>query len=135
MRLFIITLLSIFVLHAGSIEDFALKHDYETNYEKAIAKAKKEKKTVMMVMVTHYCPWCRKYERNTLSKKSVNALIAKKYVALILNRQKHQFPDKFDTPRIPTTFFIEPHKERLIYSEMGFKTKSQFMEMLDRVKD
>ena len=135
MKLFIIALASIFFLQANSIEDFAAKHAYETNYEKAIEKAKKEKKPVMMVLVTHYCPWCRKYERNTLSKKSVNNIIAKNYVPLILNREQHQFPDKFDTPRIPTTFFIEPHKEELIYKEMGFKTKSQFMQMLGRVTD
>ena len=135
MKLFIVALTTIFFLQAGSIEDFAHEHAYETNYEKAIMKAKKENKTVMMILVTHYCPWCRKYEKNTLSKKSVSAIIAQKYVPLILNREKHQFPDKFDTPRIPTTFFIEPHEERLIYSEMGFKTKSQFMEMINRVKD
>lgn len=135
MRFFMLALATLFFLHANSIKDFAANHAYETNYAKAIAKAKKENKIVMMVMVTHYCPWCRKYEKNTLSKKSVTAIITEKYVPLIVNREKHQFPDKFDTPRIPTTFFIHPDKEELIYSEMGFKTKSEFMKMLSRVKD
>jgi len=134
MRL-LMTLLAVLIsLQAGSIEDFAIKNGYETSYTQAIAKAKSENKTLMLVMVTHYCPWCRKYEKNTLSKKSIKSLILKNYVPLIVNRQEHKFPDKFDTPRIPTTFFINPHNEGLIYSEMGYKTKSEFLEMQKRVQ-
>lgn len=134
MKTWILFFLIALGLQAGSIEDFAKINGYETSYEKALAKATVENKPIMLVMVTHYCPWCRKYEKNTLTKKSVIALVSKKYVPLILNREKQQFPKKFDTPRIPTTFFIDAKDERLIYSEMGFKTKSGFMEMEARVK-
>jgi tryptophan synthase alpha subunit len=121
-------------IHAASIEVFAKEMQYETVYEDAVKKAKKEGKNIMLVMVTHYCPWCRKYERDTLSKKSVNSFVMDKYVPLILNREKGAFPKKFDTPRIPTTFFIAPKDDRLIYSEMGYKTKSEFFDMVHRVK-
>ena len=133
MKVFILFFLITFGLQAGSIEDFAADNGYEISYEKALAKAKAEKKPIMLVMVTHYCPWCRKYEKNTLTKKSIKALVSKKYVPLILNREKQNFPKKFDTPRIPTTFFIDAQDERLIYSEMGFKRKSEFIEMEKRV--
>ena len=132
MKVFILIFLLAVGLQAGSIEDFAADNGYEISYEKALAKAKAEKKPIMLVMVTHYCPWCRKYEKNTLTKKSIKALVSKKYVPLILNREKQNFPKKFDTPRIPTTFFIDAKDERLIYSEMGFKRKSEFIEMEKR---
>ena len=133
MKLLSLFLLMTLSLSAGSIEDFASKHGYFSSYEKAIAQAKKEDKILMFVLVTHYCPWCRKYERNTLSKKRIKALIHKKYTPLILNREAHQFPDKFDSPRIPTTLFIDAKQEKIIHAEMGFKTPSQFVEMEKRV--
>ena len=134
MRLLFLILMSTVISFAGSIEDFAKQMKYETVYEKAVSKAKKEGKDIMLVMVTHYCPWCRKFERDTLSKKSINKLVSKKYVKLILNREKRQFPDKFDTLRIPTTFFISSKNEKLIYKEMGYKTKKEFLEMETRAK-
>lgn len=134
MKALIIILCIMASLSAASIESFAKKMGYETVYEQAVAKAKKEGKNIMLVMVTHYCPWCRKYERDTLSKKSIRDYVNKKYVTLILNREAKKFPLKFDTPRIPTTFFIAPDNDRLIYKEMGFKTKSEFFEMEKQVR-
>jgi len=134
MKLFIGVLISIATLNAASIEAFAKEMNYESVYKEAVSKAKKEGKNIMLVMVTHYCPWCRKYERDTLSKKSVNKLVLSKYVPLILNREKGEFPKIFDTPRFPTTFFISPDNDKLIYSEMGYKTKSEFFEMERQVK-
>lgn len=132
-QLFIILTLCV-SMHAASIENFAKKMAYETSYEKAITKAKRENKLLMLVMVTHYCPWCRKYERDTLSKKSIASLVNKKYIPLVLNREGRAFPAKFDTPRIPTTMFIDPNKEIIVYQEMGFKVKKEFLEMEAKVK-
>lgn len=129
MKTLLILCLMVWGLQAASIEDFAKARAYETSYAKAKAKAIKSGKPIMLVMVTHYCPWCRKYERDTLSKKSIATFVKGKYIPLILNREKRDFPSKFDTPRIPTTFFVDPKDNRIIYKEMGFKTKSEFLEM------
>ena len=134
MKKLLLILVSSLTLYAGSIEDFAKQMEYETVYEKAVSKAKAEGKDLMLVMVTHYCPWCRKFERDTLSKKSINDLVSKKYIKLILNREERKFPTKFDTLRIPTTFFISVKGEKLIYKEMGYKTKKEFLEMEARAK-
>lgn len=122
-------------LWAGNLEDFSAKSGYEISYEKALAKAKLQNKPIMLVMVTHYCPWCRKYERDTLGKKSIIDFVNKKYVTLVLNREDSKYPKKFDTPRIPTTFFVNQKDESIIYSEMGFKTKKDFFEMHERLVD
>jgi thioredoxin-related protein len=134
MKYLLILIALSFSLQAASIEAFADKMHYETNYEKAMEKAKKEKKLVMLVMVTHYCPWCRKYERDTLSKKSISKLVKEKYIPLVLNREDRKFPKKFDTERIPITMFIDPKSETLIYKEMGYKIKKEFLDMEAKVK-
>ncbi len=134
MKVTMMMILTTLTLWSASIANFAQTMGYETVYEKAVAKAKKENKNIMLVMVTHYCPWCRKYERDTLSKKSIRDFVSNKYVTLILNREAKKFPLKFDTPRIPTTFFIDPEGDRLIYKEMGYKNKTEFYEMEKRVR-
>ena len=128
-------LLSVFILtlQADHIDDFATLMKYETNYETAIAKAKAQNKAVMLVMVTHYCPWCRKFEKKALKKKAVSTLVNTYFVPLILNREKRAFPEKFDTPRIPTTYFINPTNEKIIRSNMGYKNKKEFLSILHKV--
>lgn len=124
---YLIALLSLTVLlQAGHIESFAKKFGYETNYKSAIAKAKAENKAVMLVMVTHYCPWCRKFEAKTLSHQSIDDLLSKKYVKLILNRDKHQFPKTFETPLVPTITFIDPKKASAIKKIYGYKGREDF---------
>ena len=37
---------------------FATMMKYETDYEKAMQRAKKEQKNIMLVLVANFCPWC-----------------------------------------------------------------------------
>ena len=88
MKIFIITLFAVLTLSASDIAEFAERMSYETEYKSALEIAKKGDKKLMMVMVTNYCPWCRKFEKRTLIKDEVNTLVHKDYVPLILNREK-----------------------------------------------
>ena len=58
--------------------NFASEMKYETNYEEAVKKSKKLHKNIMLVLVSNYCPWCRKFEQRVLLKNKVNNLIQKK---------------------------------------------------------
>lgn len=120
-------MLVVLSLQANGIEKFAKKISYETIYEKALTKAKKENKMLMIAMVTHYCPWCRKLERTTLSKKSVQSKVQKYFIPLIVNREAHKFPKKFYTPIIPVVFFIDPKNENIIWESIGYKKRSDFL--------
>lgn len=71
-------------------DDFS-KLGYETNYDKAVKKAQKLKKPILLVLVANYCPWCRKFEENVLRKKEVNTIIQNNYVPLIINKEKGGF--------------------------------------------
>ena len=100
---------------------------YASSYEKAISKAKKQHKDVMLVIVTDYCPWCRKMENFTLKKASIKKEVQKNYIAVILHRSKKKFPTKFDTPRIPTIFFIDPYSENAYWESIGYKNRKDFL--------
>ncbi len=126
MRVLLITFLTLFSLHAGSIAEFAQKQGYITSYKKGLEEARKSGKPMMLVMVTHYCPWCRKFERATLSKKSINEAVHKNFVPVIINRDRAVYPKAFDVPRIPTVFFVDPKNEEGYWESPGYVKKSDF---------
>ena len=107
MKLLIIASLLVIQLFGKSYTEFAAKMNYETNYETALKKAKAEKKDIMFVVVANFCPWCQKLEKLVLSKDKYNKPIHKKYIPLILNREEGKFPKKFETPFIPTVYFVD----------------------------
>ena len=134
MKALLLLLATTLLLQAGDhIAEFAQQYHYETSYKTALAKAKKQNKDLMLVMVTHYCPWCRKFEQKTLKKKVIDTKISKRFIRLILNREKHNFPKKFDTPRIPTTYFIKAKDESILLTHMGYKNAEDFMQVLNKV--
>jgi len=132
MKVVLMSLLITLTLGASEIAEFAQKMSYETNYAVALQKAKEQKKELMFVMVTNYCPWCRKFEKRTLVKEEVNTLVHKKYVPLILNREKGKYPKKFFTKRIPVVMFINTNTEETIHESLGFKNVKDFLVELNK---
>ena len=132
MRIFVILALLSTLIFAQTIEEFAMKYQYETDYSVALQKAKKAHKYVFFVMVTNYCPWCRKYEKRTLANEQINAEIHKRFIPLILNREKGNFPDQFKTPIVPVTYIVNHKDESIVQKEMGYKGKKDLKEILDK---
>ena len=105
---------------------------YHSDYQKAVAIATKEQKPIMLVVVTSYCPWCRKFERKTLASEAIATTVHSKYVPVIVDRNKdaEKFPKKFQTPRIPTVFFIDPNNKMEFWETIGYVKKSEFSDAL-----
>lgn len=118
------------LLFSQPMQEFAKDVEYETDYKTAITKAKEQKKDLMFVLITNYCPWCKKFENRTLKQKDVNSKVHQKFIPLILNRQENKFPKKFDSQRIPVTYFVSYKDENIYETSVGFKTKSDFLEYL-----
>ncbi len=127
-------LLTLFVslAFAQSYKEFAKKYNYETNYEQALKRAKAEKKDILMVQVTNYCPWCRKLEKKVLAKKSVNAEVQKRYIPLIVNREEKSLNKRFDTPIVPVTYIISYKDDANFTSKPGYQGKEDFLYMLKK---
>ena len=49
----------------------AVPVDWQTDYDKSLAKAKEEKKLVMVDLYTDWCGWCKRLDKDTYSDKSV----------------------------------------------------------------
>ena len=107
MKILLIATLLVIQLFAKSYTEFANEMNYDTSYDVALKKAKEKKKDIMFVMVANFCPWCQKLEKLVLSKDKYNKPIHAKYIPLILNREEGKFPKKFETPFIPTVYFVD----------------------------
>lgn len=111
-------------------ENFASEMKYETNFDEAVKKSKKEQKNIMLVLVSNYCPWCRKFEQRVLLKEEVNAIIQKNYIPLIINREKDPFPKEFDTGFTPIVHFIDHKTQKSYKNVIGYNNKDEFIYIL-----
>jgi thioredoxin-related protein len=127
MRILLALLLFALALHASP--SVAEKLGYQSDYAKALTLARAQDKPVMLVVVTTYCPWCRKLERRTLASKRVRKAVDKGFVAVIVDRnlQKETFPKKFQAPRIPIVFFVDPQDEEEFWESIGYVDKEEFL--------
>ena len=115
-------------------DDLAKELGYETNYKEAMVKAKKEKKNVIFILVANYCPWCRKFEQRVLLKKEVNRAIHSKYIPLILNREKGEFPKRFYKSMTPIVHFIDYKTQKSYHRVVGYNNREDFLRLLEADK-
>ena len=111
-------------------ENFASEMKYETNYDEAVKKSKKLQKNIMLVLVSNYCPWCRKFEQRVLLKEEVNALIQKNYIPLIINKEKDPYPKEFDTGFTPIVHFLDYKTQKSYKNVIGYNNKDEFTYIL-----
>lgn len=116
-----------------SYKDFAKEMAYETSYETALERAKKEKKELMVLMITNYCPWCSKFEKKTLADQAIDKTIKSNYIPLIINREEKNFPKYLNAPVVPVVFFVKPNGEKVIYENIGFSNKEDFLNLLQQL--
>lgn len=132
MKIILFVLLLSFSLFGSMIDDFASAMNFSRDYQDAFAKAKKENKVLMLVLVTDDCPWCKKLERSTLSAQDVKKQLLN-VVPVIMNQKydKDKFPQMYLTKQNPTIFFIDPKKNKKFHESVGYIKKNDFLQMLD----
>jgi thioredoxin-related protein len=114
-------------------ENFASQMEYETDYEVALAKAKKQGKELFIFMSTSYCPWCRKIENRVLSKVDINKRIKEKYIPVMLNFSRKNFPKQFKEINLtPTLYIVDPKTEKINHQFVGYSAKDDFLFELKR---
>ncbi len=114
-------------------DTFASEMGYETNYEIALSKAKKEGKEIMLFMTTSYCPWCRKLENRILSQSDIDAKIKEKYIPLTLNLDTDKFPKQFAKTRFtPILYVINPQEESIAHQFTGYNNRDGFLRLLKK---
>jgi thiol-disulfide isomerase/thioredoxin len=114
-------------------ESFAHDMGYETSYQRAIKRAIEEKKEVMLLMTTTYCPWCRKLEERVLSRLDIDKKIKEHYIPLMLNLDKDSYPKHFATIKFtPTIYRVDPQSDAIIKQFVGYSSHEEFISTLGK---
>jgi len=112
-------------------ETFAADMGYETDYQTALAKAKKEDKEIMLFMTTSYCPWCRKLENRILSQNDIDVKIKEQFIPLVLNLDKDTYPKQFAKTRFtPILYIVDSEDEMIVDKFVGYNTRGEFLQVL-----
>lgn len=106
---------------------------YSSTYEKALIKAKKSNKLLMLVVGEVTCPWCRKLENQVLKKENINKEVQKNFVAVGLEKNIDKYPAKFTPQVVPTVVFVNPKDESVIFNSYGYVAKKEFLKLLNEV--
>ena len=124
-------------LFAAHVDEYAKEMGFERDYKTALAKAKKANKPLMMVLGADYCPWCRKFERKTLSSSLIKPYLKKEVVTLIVDKKYdiESFPKEFRTSFTPKVFFINPSTQKSFYETTAYMKKKDFYEELEIMKE
>ncbi len=128
-------LLVFFLLFNISYADFTKEFGYETNYKEAIKKAKKQKKDIVLVLISDYCPWCDKLKEEVLGTEYTEEIVDKHYISLMLNSSQDKYPEKFDTRYVPTIHFVSYKDESIIESVVGFNANYRFYEIIEEKEE
>ena len=116
-------------------ENFAEHMGYETDYEVALAKAKKEGKDLFIFMTMSYCPWCRKMENRMLSKVDIDKKIKAHYIPVMLNFSKKNFPKPLrEIALTPTLYVVDSQTEKISHQFVGYNHRGEFLELLKSKK-
>lgn len=133
MKILITLLTTLCFIHAAQIDEFAAEVNYLRSYEMAIDTAKKQNKIVMLVVVGDYCPWCKKFERKTLTDSAIMAKTNESFVGIIIDKYKDKgkYPQEFSAPLIPAVFFINPKDGQSVQETVAYMKPDEFMENMD----
>ena len=116
----------------------AVPVDWQTDYDKTLAKAKEEKKLVMVDLYTDWCGWCKRLDRDTYSDKSVETKLGKEFIALKVNPEKSvkgaQLAKQFGTRGYPHIVFLDAEGKKL--SEIGgYLPAGDFLKRLNQIAE
>ena len=128
MKYFILLTLMFSLSFAAQIDEFASDVNYMRDYNSAIKVAKEQNKPIMLLVVTNYCPWCKKFERKTLKSSMIKELVQKDFIAVVIDKKTDEgkYPKEYKAPLVPTVYFIDPKTQKPLYESLGYMKKKTF---------
>jgi thioredoxin-related protein len=116
-------------------------------YDKGLAKAKKEKKHILVDFYTNWCGWCKRMDKNTYEDEEVKKLLNESYVTIKVNAESKEevqvdgqkmtekdLARKFSVRSYPTIWFLKHSSDR-IAPYYGYADAQNFLKVLTFIKD
>jgi len=116
-------------------------------YDEGLAKAKKDKKHVMVHFYTNWCGWCKRMDKMTFDNQEVKKMLNGDFVAVKVNAESadkvkvegkemtlRQLAATYNARAYPDTWFLKPTGER-IGERKGYVEADEFQYILKWVKE
>ena len=113
---------------------FAGELGWSHNYKQALKTAKAEHKLVYVLIVSDTCGWCKKFEKTTLQNQEIKDRLSKKFVTVLLSRDRHNIPANFKTTPIPRHYFVDA-QGKILYSSLGYRNEEMFNSFMDNAQE
>lgn len=110
----------------------AIELNWEHDYNKALAMAKKEHKMVYLFIGADRCKHCDRFKQQTLSNKDLIKKMQETYVLLYMSRDKHEIPDGFEKYGVPFHYFLTS-EGKIIAEVQGSRELAGWNDVLDEV--
>ncbi|MGB8656809.1 MAG: DUF255 domain-containing protein [Candidatus Zixiibacteriota bacterium] len=116
-------------------------------YDEGLAKAKKEKKHVVVDFYTTWCGWCKRMDKYTFENEEVKKVLNESYIAVKVNAEsadkvkvngkemtERQVAQAYGVRAYPITWFLKPTGDK-IAPRSGYAEAPEFVYILNWVKD
>ncbi|NEW60703.1 thioredoxin family protein, partial [Sulfurovum sp. bin170] len=101
---------------------------YQNDYKIAEKEAKVDGKYLFILITTKGCGWCKRLKRTTLNEREIKENLAKKYIAVELDRDSSYYPSSMNIQGVPSVFIIDPKSGETIRDIVGFrKDKNDYL--------
>ncbi len=104
--------------------------DWPSDYKKALAKAKQEKKILYVLLTSDNCRWCRKFENTTLQEDVIKEKLHKNFVVVHISRDRDFVPGYFETTPVPRHYFVDGN-EKIVFESLGHRGIECFDAFMD----
>jgi len=96
--------------------------------------AKKEHKSLMVMVEGEHCRWCKKMRYRTFDDARVSAQLSKKYICVRIDERSPDAVSKLPpVSGVPTIFFLTPDLKPIATS-LGYQDAKSFMHYLSSLK-
>lgn len=120
------TVLTLLFLSISLFADIKFK-----KYDDAIKEAQKDNKLIALTVVSTTCPWCHKLLKETLKNKTVESIVNKDFVYVVINKDTTPLPNGITARMVPTTFFLDKTGQKLSSPAIGFWEAEDFASYLN----
>jgi len=98
-----------------------------SNYQEALAAAKKHNRPIFLYFSAEWCGWCKKMKSETLSDAAVKYKLGKEYVTCLIDTDKDRATArKYKVSGIPAYMVIDT-SETVVVRDSGFKSKHDML--------
>lgn len=119
-KVLMVMCLGVAVLHASFLEEES-------------ARAIKEKKLILVNVVTENCPYCKQMQKEIFNNATYRKQIDQKFVFVSIDLYDPALPADLRTKYTPANAILSPTRHSIIQGYTGYMDAASFMSVLENV--